>query len=421
VLTPGSLRGHPAVPVDEAADRGVGGTALAQICDVADSASVTQLVAAAFRRFGAVDTLVNNVGVSAEAGVMPERVPDELFALAVQVNLAVVQCLPVAVRSDRLGSDLQPEHLEQYRRELTGYCYRMLGSGFEADDAVQETMVRAWRAADGFEGRASVRSWVYRIATNVCLDMLRGRQRRARPMEMGPSSPADASHLGPLLPEHMWVTPIADTRVLPESGDPAELAEARESIRLAFVAALQHLPARQRAVLILREVLRWQATEVAELLGTSVPSVNSALQRARATLAARDFHAGAAQVVDADQQDLLARYVDAFERYDIPRLVTLLHDDAIQSMPPYAMWLRGPEEIGRWLLGAGIGCRGSRLIATQANGCTAFGQYRVDPAGGRSPWALQVVEVSGDRISAFHAFLNTDLFGAFGLPAHLDD
>jgi RNA polymerase sigma-70 factor (ECF subfamily) len=327
----------------------------------------------------------------------------------------------VAVRSDSLEGVLQPEDFEQYRRELTGYCYRMLGSGFEAEDAVQETMVRAWRASDRFEGRSAVRSWVYRIATNVCLDMLRGRQRRARPMEMGTSSPADISHLGPMLPEHMWVTPIQDSRVLPESGDPAEVVEAKESIRLAFVAALQHLPARQRAVLILREVLRWHAAEVAELLDTSVASVNSALQRARATLANLDLDAGVAQPMDTDTQDLLARYVDAFERYDVETLVTLLHDDAVQSMPPYAMWLVGSQEIGRWLLGAGIGCRGSRLIATQANGCAAFAQYRVDPAGGHAPWSIQVIETSGGRISGFHNFLDSDLFGAFGLPTHLDD
>jgi RNA polymerase sigma-70 factor (ECF subfamily) len=337
----------------------------------------------------------------------------------------------VAARSDTLN-DFKPEDLEQYRRELTGYCYRMLGSGFEADDAVQETMVRAWKAVDTFEGRSAVRSWVYRIATNVCLDMLRGRQRRARPMEMGPSSPADPSHLGQQLPEHMWVTPIADSRVVPEVGDPADLAEAKETIRLAFVAALQHLPARQRAVLILREVLRWQATEVAELLDTSVASVNSALQRARATLSSLDLSAGGAGgagpagpagVVDADQQDLLARYVDAFERYDIPRLVTLLHDDAVQSMPPYAMWMVGRDKIADWLLGGGIACKGSRLIATEANGMPAFGQYRIDPDGGFAPWALQIIEISGDRITAINSFLDLDtqLFASFGLPTHLDD
>jgi RNA polymerase sigma-70 factor (ECF subfamily) len=295
----------------------------------------------------------------------------------------------------------------------------MLGSSFEADDAVQETMVRAWRGLDAFEGRSAVRSWLYRIATNVCLDMLRGSQRRARPMDLGPSRKAELSHLGPMLPEREWVSPIADTRIIPDEGDPAELAASRESIRLAFVAALQHLPARQRAVLILREVLHWRAAEVAELLETSVASVNSALQRARATLSERELDASQAQVVDAGQRELLARYVDAFERYDIDGLVTLLHEDAIQSMPPYALWLRGPTEIGRWLLGPGIECRGSRLVPITANGCAAFGQYRVDPAGGHAPWAIQIIEVSGDRISAFHSFLDTNLFAAFGLPDHL--
>jgi RNA polymerase sigma-70 factor (ECF subfamily) len=313
------------------------------------------------------------------------------------------------------------EDLEQHRRELTGFCYRMLGSGFEADDAVQETMVRAWRAADGFEGRSSVRSWLYRIATNVCLDMLRGRSRRARPMELGPSSPPEASFLGAMLPEHAWVSPIADPRVEPEDGDPAEIAASHETIRLAFVTALQHLPPRQRAVLILCEVLRWQASEVAQLLDTSVAAVNSALQRARATLAAvhAESPSRSADALGADHSELLARYVDAFERYDVATLVTLLHDDAIQSMPPYAMWIRGAANIGRWLLGPGIGCRGSRLLPTSANGCPAFGQYRVDPDGGHKPWALQVLEVSGDRISGFHAFLDTNLFPAFGLPTHL--
>ena len=311
------------------------------------------------------------------------------------------------------------DQIEHHRRELTGYCYRMLGSVFEAEDAVQETLVRAWRAADRFEGRSSVRSWLYRIATNVCLDLLRGRQRRARPMELAPSSPPDATHLGPMLPEHAWVSPIADDRILPDVSDPADIAAARETIRLAFVTALQHLPPRQRAALILCEVLRWQATEVAELLDTSVAAVNSALQRARATLvavAADDSHP---DVVDADQRALLARYVDAFERYDVSTLVTLLRDDAIQSMPPYAMWMRGAVDIGRWLAGPGCGCRGSRLLPTTANGCVAFGQYRPDGNGGHRPWALQVIEVSGDKISGIHAFLDTNLFAAFGLPAHL--
>jgi RNA polymerase sigma-70 factor (ECF subfamily) len=315
---------------------------------------------------------------------------------------------------------LAPEELEGYRRELTGYCYRMLGSAFDAEDAVQETMLRAWRFGDRFENRSSVRSWLYRIATNACMDMHRSPQRRARPMEFGPASPPDESCLGPMLSEATWVSPIADDRVLPDQADPAEVAVARESVRLAFVTALQHLPARQRAVLILCEVLRWHTAEVAELLDTTVPAVNSALQRARATLSALPAE-GHAPDVDADNSDLLRRYVDAFERYDVATLVTLLHDDAIQSMPPFAMWLQGAANIGRWMLLPGpSGCRGSRLLATAANGSAAFGQYRPDPAGGHAPWALQVVEISGGRISALNSFLEPDkLFAAFGLPAHL--
>jgi RNA polymerase sigma-70 factor (ECF subfamily) len=323
----------------------------------------------------------------------------------------------VPVRPDPVDArEVQPEDLEQYRRELTGYCYRMLGSFFEADDAVQETMMRAWRGIDGFEGRSALRSWLYRIATNVCLDMLRGRERRVLPMDLGPSSTAEAS-LGPMLPGHAWIQPVPDARVLSGDGDPAELVASRETIRLAFVIALQHLPARQRAVLILREVLSWHAVEVAELLETSVASVNSALQRARATLAVRDV--SRSRGVSTDQQALLSRYVDAFERYDIDSLVSLLHDDAVMSMPPYDFWLRGPVEMGRWFLGQGIGCRGSRLVATTANGCAAFGSYRPDADGGHQPFALQVIEVSVDRIVEHHNFLDTDLFAAFGLPTHL--
>jgi RNA polymerase sigma-70 factor (ECF subfamily) len=307
--------------------------------------------------------------------------------------------------------------LEAHRRELTGYCYRMLGSGFEAEDAVQETMVRAWKHLDSFEGRSSLRSWLYRIATNVCLDMVQGPQRRARAMDMGPSTTADKPNLD-RLPESAWVLPALDARVLPE-GDPAEVAEQRDSIRLAFVAALQHLPPRQRAVLILREVLRWQAAEVAELLDTSVASVNSALQRARATLAERDVGAASAPV-DAEQRELLARYVDAFERYDIDSLVTLLHEDAVQSMPPYALWLQGRDEMGKWYLGQGIGCRGSRLVPTAANGRPAFASYRPKGPGVWEPFALQVIETSGGRISAIHNFLYPELFPAFGLPTRLE-
>ena len=316
------------------------------------------------------------------------------------------------------------DDLDNYRRELTAYCYRMLGSGFDAEDAVQETLIRAWQAKDRFEGRSSVRSWLYRIATNVCLDSLRSQKRRARPMELGPSRPPVEASLAAVLPEHSWISPVADDRVLPIGADPAELAEARESIRLAFVAALQRLPARQRAVLILCEVLRWQASEVAELLETSVPAVNSALQRARATLSSLETGAGRSTrdsvSMDSAQRELLARFADAFERYDIELLVTLLRDDAIQSMPPYAMWLQGSADIGRWMLGPGAGCAGSRLIATQASGCPAFAQYKPDPEGGHKPFALHVIEISGDRISGLHSFLEAEaLFAAFDLPAHL--
>jgi len=331
-------------------------------------------------------------------------------------RMTLVDSAPVAVRSDR--PDVRFDDLEQYRRELTGYCYRMLGSAFEADDAVQDTMIRAWKALDNFEGRSSVRSWLYRIATNVCLDMLRGRQRRARAMDIGGPYTADAFKFD-TLPEQAWVTPIPDARVLPEDGDPAELAAERETIRLAFVAALQHLPARQRAVLILREVLRWQATEVAELLDSSVASVNSALQRARATLAERELEDTDVRTDDAEQQELLARYVEAFERYDIESLVALLREDAVMTMPPFNFWLRGPEEMGKFFVGPGHECEGSRLIATAANGAYAYGSYKPDPNGGFMPWAVQVIEVSGDRLVAHHNFIGPELFELFGLPPHL--
>ena len=313
-------------------------------------------------------------------------------------------------------ADLERQ-LEEYRRELTGYCYRMLGSAFDAEDAVQETMVRAWRNLDRFEGRSALKSWLYRIATNVCLDMLGSKERRARPLELGPPGTADS----PLttLPETAWLEPIPDGRVLPSDGDPAELAEQRETLRLAFVAALQHLPSQQRAVLILREVLRWRANEVAELLETSVASVNSSLQRARAALDATEITPSEPlEPLDEEQQELLQRYVDAFQRYDMDALTTLLHEDAKQTMPPYELWRRGREEILRFWRGPGAGCRGSIMIPTVANGLPAFGQYKPSgPGGSFEPWALQVLELSDGRIVGFNAFLDTDrLFPLFGLP-----
>ena len=316
---------------------------------------------------------------------------------------------------------VQLDALEHFRPELTGYCYRMLGSVFDADDAVQDTMVRAWRGGESFEGRSALRSWVYRIATNVCLDMLRSRRRRARPMELGPPSPADASSLKNVLPESVWIEPIPDSRVFAGS-DPADVVESKETVRLAFVTALQHLPARQRAVLILREVLQWQASEVAELLDTSVASVNSALQRARATLSAQSIDADSSQVqaLDSDKQHLLARYVAAFEGFDLDGLVTLLREDVVQTMPPYAMWLQGPDAVIAWLLGPGNACKGSRLVPIAANGGPAFAQYRVDPEGGFKPWAIQIIDIEGARITGLHNFLDTRLFDVFGLPKHLD-
>ena len=315
------------------------------------------------------------------------------------------------------------QQLEQHRAELTAYCYRMLGSPFEAEDAVQDTLVRAWRSLDRFEGRAAIRSWLYRIATNVCFDMLNGRERRARPMDLGPAWNPDGP-IGRTLPEVTWIEPVPDSLVVPAEGDPAEVAVSRETIRLAFVAALQHLPPRQRAVLILCEVLRWKAIEVAELLDTTVASVNSALQRARATLEASDVSStDPVPAMDESQRELLMRYVEAFERYDMDALTSLIQEDATQSMPPYELWLNGRENILRWWVGPGAGCRGSRVIPTvAANGSPAFGQYKPSVSGsGYDPWALQVLEIADDRIVELTFFLDTErVFPLFGLPARLE-
>ncbi len=309
------------------------------------------------------------------------------------------------------------EELETYRRALTGYCYRMIGSGAEAEDAVQETMVRAWKSADKLQERGALKAWLFRIANNVCLDMLGSAQRRATPMDMGPSSGADTP-LGPMLADSAFVRPIADAKVLPE--DPAEVAAERETLRLAFVAALQHLPARQRAVLILREVLRWQATEVAELLDTSVASVNSALQRARATIESLEIDQSGPAEVDSAQQKLLGDYVKAFEAYDMTALVALLKDDANFSMPPWPLWLEGPEQIVAFMQGQGAKCEGSKLLVTHANGCPAVGLYNPTEEGDYAPWAIVVIESSDGRISGLHHFIYPELFAEFGLPPRLD-
>jgi len=308
--------------------------------------------------------------------------------------------------------------LEAHRAALTGHCYRMLGSAFDAEDAVQETMVRAWRSLDRFDGRASLRTWMYRIATNVCLDTRSDRWRRARPIEESPAGTVD----DPLdtLPRTHWLEPIPDARALPADADPFELTALRQSIRLAFVAALQHLPPRQRAALLLTDVLGWSAAEVAECLDTSAAAVNSALQRARAALASRDA-AGASEPLSDAQAQLLDRYVDAFHRYDVDALVALLRDDATLSMPPYTLWLRGPETIRTWLLGPGAPCRGSRLLPLDACGSPAFAQYRPSGAGqGHHAWALIVLELAGDRIAGWNSFLDTEsLFPLFDLPPRL--
>jgi RNA polymerase sigma-70 factor (ECF subfamily) len=329
-----------------------------------------------------------------------------------------------ASRGATARDDLKRDsRLEQYRVELTAYCYRMLGSAFEAEDAVQDTMLRAWRSLDRFDGRAALRSWLYRIATNVCLDMLEGRKRRARPMDLGPAGEPDVANLKTLA-EATWIEPIPDSRVVPD-GDPADVTVARETVRLAFVAALQHLPPRQRAVLILCEVLRWKAAEVAELLDTSVPAVNSALQRARATLEASKVSAATTTPsVDEADAELLSRYVDAFERYDMQALTELIHEDATQSMPPYDLWLSGRDDMLTWWFGPGITCSGSRMVPTvTANGEPAYGQYRPNPAGeGYEPWALQVVGIADGRIVELTFFLDTKrVFPLFGLPLELGD
>lgn len=309
---------------------------------------------------------------------------------------------------------IEVAQLETHRVPLTGHCYRMMGSLVDADDAVQLTMERAWKNLSRFDGRASLRTWLYRIATNVCLDLLAERSRRERPIERG--APGEVGAPLPQLPREHWVEPALDSLVVPGDADPSEQLVLRQSIRLAFVSALQHLPPRQRAVLLLAEVLGWPASDIAEHLETTVASVNSALQRARATLGERDLDDTRAQLT-AEQSKTVERYVDAFLRYDVDTLVSLLRDDATLSMPPIDFWLQGHESIRAWLLGPGCGCRGSKLVPLTVNGLPAFGQYRFDAARGFFPWAVLVLELKGDRISGWNAFLDVStLFPRFGLP-----
>jgi len=304
--------------------------------------------------------------------------------------------------------------LEAHRNALTGHCYRMLGSVVDADDAVQETMVRAWKSLERFDGRSSLKTWLYRIATNVCLDALSDRSRRERPIEMGPDGTIEDTL--ETRPRAHWLEPISDARAIPADADPAERAAMRQSIRLAFVAALQHLPPKQRTALLLSDVLGWSANEVAESLDASLPSVNSALQRARSTLATRNLGEARGELSD-EQVSLVDRYVEAFEAYDVKALTALMHQDATLSMPPFTLWLRGPATIEAWLLGRGAGCRGSRLVAAPASGAPAFAQYRPTPDGGHAAFALLVLDVRGTGIASMTSFLDVEtLFPKFGMP-----
>ena len=313
--------------------------------------------------------------------------------------------------------------LEQYRPALTGHCYRMLGSVVDAEDAVQEAMLRAWKGREKFREQSSLKTWLYRIATNVCLDTLSSSDRqRLRPIELSetPGVVRDDLVLTKRPREH-WVEPIPDVMALPaeRDSDPEERALLRESIRLAFVAALQYLPPRQRAVLLLTQVLNFSAAETAETLEMSVAAVNSALQRARATLDARN-PAVVPRELNAEQRQLVARYVEAFERYDVRALTALLHEEATLSMPPYELWLQGHDSIAAWLTTFGIGCKGSRLVPVDACGGTpAFAQYR---DGGATPWALLMLEIGDDRITGMTSYLDVEtLFPRFGMPTQLRD
>ncbi len=295
----------------------------------------------------------------------------------------------------------------------------MLGSAFDADDAVQETMIRAWKAYDRFDGRASLKSWLYRIATNVCLDELKSRGRRALPIEEGfPASGAPQIEALTQQPGSYWIEPISDTEISSNDAGPEEKASLRQSIRLAFIAALQKLPPKQRAALLMAEVLDCPVVEVAETLETSVASVNSALQRARSSLAKRSSEEPV--TLTAHQQAMLDRYVMAFESYDVNGLMSLMRQDVTFCMPPYSLWLQGPQEVQTWMLGLGSGCRGSRLLSTSASGWPAFAQYRPAPDGGHKAWALIVLELAGDEIAGVNNFLDVErLFPRFGFPLQL--
>ena len=320
-------------------------------------------------------------------------------------------------------SALQDDFLplaEPYRRELLAHCYRMLGSVHDAEDLVQETYLRAWRGYDRFEGRSSMRTWLYRIATSACLTALETRNRRPLPTGLGaPKADPDATLVQQN--EVLWLEPIPDAMLAGEADDPASIVTSRESIRLALVAALQHLPPKQRAVLILCEVLKWKAAEVADLLDTTTAAVNSALQRARAQLdEAAPSRETVSEPLTAQQSELLDRYVEAFESYDVKALVTLFSDDAVWEMPPYTGWYQSPEAIGTLVSNQCPAKRAGdlKLVTTTANGQAAFGMY-LRGASQYDAFQLQVVDLGSDGIDHVVAFFDLTLFAKFGLPDRL--
>lgn len=307
------------------------------------------------------------------------------------------------------------EDLDLHRAAITGHCYRMLGSVFDADDAAQDTFIRAWRARSKFDGRSSLRTWLYRIATNVCLDYLDSRSRRIRPTEVGgPCNSPTVSDLS-TQPAETWIEPISDIEAIPSNEDPARQAILREAIRLAFVAALQHLPPKQRAVLLLNDVLDFSSAETASALSLSVAAVNSALQRARETMG-KPIDATSHNLT-ASQEAVVSEYMEAFERYDIPAITSMLRADVAFCMPPYSLWLQGPNAVSSWMQTFGVGCRGSRLLPASVSASPAFAQYRPDPDCGHKAWGMIILELAGERIASITTFLDVErLFPRFGLP-----
>jgi len=318
-----------------------------------------------------------------------------------------------------LGSEEFARLTEPFRPELLAHCYRMLGSVYDAEDQVQETLVRAWRSYSDFQGRSSLRTWLYRIATNACLRAIENRARRPLPSGLGAPGDDPDGPLAPVLPEIRWLQPIPDALIRPGPADPAAVAVSRESVRLALIAALQYLPGRQRAVLILRDVLGWHAAEVAELLGTSTAAVNSVLQRARAQL---DRVAPAEdelrEPADPEDRALVDRYATAFENADIAGLMRLLREDAVLEMPPLPTWFAGRAAIGRFLASQVIDEAGRfRLIPAAANGQPGLAAYLRDHDGVYRAHAIAVLTIAGSGIARISSFNDASLFPAFGLSA----